>query len=181
MTPRFEMFPTPLDGLVVLLRRRMDDSRGYFERLFCGNELSRHTGGKPIAQVNHTLTVHSGTVRGLHYQLAPHAEIKFVQCLHGKVFDVVVDLRPESPTYLHWHHEILCGDDAKTLVIPEGCAHGFQTLETNCEMLYFHTAAHHPEAESGMHPLASGLGIAWPMRVCDLSARDAKLPEFHSR
>lgn len=173
MNPHLEMVPTELEGLIVIRRRRAHDPRGYFERLFCSAELIRWTHGKPIAQVNHTLTVNPGAIRGLHYQQPPHAEIKFVQCLRGKVFDVAVDLRPDSPTFLHWHHEILCSNEPTALLIPEGFAHGFQTLSGHCEMLYFHTAAHHPESEAGLHPLDPELSIPWPLTVNGLSQRDA--------
>ena len=97
------------------------------------------------------MTASRGTVRGMHFQHPPHAETKFVSCLRGEVFDVAVDLRNGSPTFLHWHAEILSADNHRTLVIPEGFAHGFQTLSDDCEMLYFHTAAYNPEAEGGLN------------------------------
>ena len=176
MSGQFEVSSTPLQGLTVLRRRRIEDDRGFFERLFCRAEFSPWTGAKPIVQINHTRTLLPGTVRGLHYQLPPHAEIKIVQCLRGQVYDVAVDLRPDSPSYLHWHGELLGGENPATLVIPEGFAHGFQALSENCELLYFHTESHHPDAEAGIHPADPALAIPWPMPITTLSARDAGFP-----
>ena len=175
MSTRFEILETPLFGLLLLQRKPMSDSRGYLERLFCAEELQTLAPGKTIAQINHTLTVSSGTVRGMHLQHPPHAETKFVSCLRGAVFDVAVDVRHNSPTFLQWHAEVLSANNYKTLVIPEGFAHGFQTLTDNCEMLYLHSAAYKPGAEGGLNAQDDRLAIAWPLPVSGLSPRDAKL------
>ena len=127
-------------------------------------------------QVNHTLTAKRGTVRGLHFQCPPYAETKLVNCLRGEVFDVAVDLRQGSPTFLQWHAEILTANNHKTLLIPEGFAHGFQTLTEDCELLYFHTAAYQPSAEGGLNAQDPRLDIDWPTTVTELSARDAAYP-----
>ena len=176
MCQRFDLLETALAGLFVIQRKPLADSRGYLERLYCTAEFHELTGGRPIVQINHTLTVRCGAVRGMHYQRPPHAELKFVSCLRGSVFDVAVDLRRDSPTFLHWHAEILSADNHKTLAIPEGFAHGFQTLTGDCEMLYFHTTPFHPEAEGGLNALDPRLAIAWPEAVTELSPRDAGLP-----
>ncbi len=176
MSARFEILGTPVAGLHVLQRKPIGDSRGYLERLFCADELQALMPGRRIVQVNHTLTVSRGTVRGLHFQLPPHAETKFVHCLRGEVFDVAVDLRRNSPTFLHWHADVLSADNHKTFVIPEGFAHGFQTLSDDCEMLYFHTAAYRQEAEGGLNPQDPRLAIRWPLSVAGLSPRDAAHP-----
>lgn len=176
MSTRFDILETPLAGLRVLQRKPIGDSRGYLERLFCSEELQVLAPGKPIAQINHTLTASRGTVRGMHFQRPPHAEIKFVSCLRGEVFDVAVDLRDNSPTFLRWHAEVLSADNHKTLVIPEGFAHGFQTLTDDCEMLYFHTAAYQPSAEGGLNVQDPRLAIQWPLLVAGLSPRDAAHP-----
>jgi dTDP-4-dehydrorhamnose 3,5-epimerase len=176
MSARFDIFATPLDGVRLVRRKPLGDARGYFERLFCASELEALTGGKRIEQVNHTLTVKRGTVRGMHFQAAPHSETKFVSCIRGVVFDVAVDLRPESPTYLHWHGETLSADGFTTLVVPDGCAHGFQTLVDDCELLYLHTNDYRPEADTGVNPHDPTLAIAWPEEITELSARDAALP-----
>ncbi len=176
MSDRFDRFETPVRGLCLVQRKLVGDNRGYLERLFCADELYELTGGKGIVQINHTLTAKPGAVRGMHFQYPPYAEIKFVSCLRGEVFDVGVDLRRGSPTFLQWHAEILSAENHKTLVIPEGCAHGFQTLTKNCEMLYFHTAPYQPAAEGGLHPRDPKLAIRWPLAISDLSARDAAHP-----
>jgi dTDP-4-dehydrorhamnose 3,5-epimerase len=176
MSARFDIMDTPLSGLRVLQRKPIGDSRGYLERLFCAEELQALVPGKHIAQINHTLTASRGTVRGMHFQHPPHAEIKFVSCLRGEVFDVAVDLRHNSPTFLRWHAELLSADNHRTLVIPEGFAHGFQTLTDDCEMLYFHTAAYQPGAEDGLNALDPRLAIQWPLPVAGLSPRDVAHP-----
>jgi dTDP-4-dehydrorhamnose 3,5-epimerase len=176
MSDRFDILKTPLAGLCVLQRKPVGDSRGYLERLFSTEELQNLAPGKHIAQINHTLTVNRGTVRGMHYQHPPHAETKFVSCLRGEVFDVAVDLRHNSPTFLRWHAEVLSAGNHKTLVIPEGFAHGFQTLTDDCEMLYFHTAAYQPGAEGGLNVKDPRLAICWPLPVAELSPRDATHP-----
>lgn len=176
MSGRFEILATPIAGLHVLQRKPISDSRGYLERLFCMDELQALVPGKRIEQANHTLTADRGTVRGLHFQHAPHAETKFVHCLRGEVFDIAVDLRRGSPTFLRWHAEVLSAGNHRTFVIPEGFAHGFQTMSDECEMLYFHTAPYRQDAEGGLHPQDPRLAIAWPLPVAGLSPRDAAHP-----
>ena len=176
MSSRFEIQCASIQGLHVLGRKLLGDSRGYLERLFCNEELQVLTSNKHIVQINHTLTASRGTVRGMHFQLPPHAEIKFISCLRGEVFDVAIDLRHNSPTFLRWHAELLSADNHKTLVIPEGFAHGFQTLTDDCEMLYFHTAAYQPDAERGVNARDPRLAIQWPLPVAGLSPRDAAHP-----
>ncbi len=180
MSGRFDILPTPLADLRLLQRKPLGDSRGYLERLFCLRELAEILGERHIVQINHTLTASRGTVRGMHFQRPPHAETKFVSCLRGEVFDVAVDLRRGSPTFLRWHGEILSADNHRTLVIPEGFAHGFQTLCDDCEMLYFHTTAYHAEAEGGVNALDARLSIDWPLPVHGLSARDATHPMINN-
>lgn len=176
MSSRFTIHDTPLAGLLVLGRLPRSDARGFFERLFCAGELEPILGGRQLRQLNRTLTARSGTVRGMHFQRPPYAELKLVSCLRGEVFDVAVDVRPESPTFLRWHAEILSGDNHKTLVIPEGFAHGFQTLTEDCEMFYCHTADYHPEAEQALNPRDPRLAIAWPEPITEISERDAAQP-----
>ncbi|MDP2430919.1 MAG: dTDP-4-dehydrorhamnose 3,5-epimerase [Pseudomonadota bacterium] len=176
MSTRFDLHTTALAGLLVLQRKPLGDSRGYLERMFCAEELEPLLAGRRIVQINHTHTTARGTVRGLHFQYPPHAEIKFVSCLRGEVFDVAVDLRRDSPTFLRWHGETLSADNYRTLFIPEGFAHGFQTLTDDCEMLYFHTTAYRAEAEGALNAQDSRLAITWPLPVQNLSARDATHP-----
>jgi dTDP-4-dehydrorhamnose 3,5-epimerase len=176
MSSRFEILDTPLQRLKLIQRKPIGDDRGYLERMFCAEELESPVLGKCIVQINHTLTAKRGTVRGLHFQYPPHAETKVVSCLRGEVFDVAVDLREGSPTFLHWHAEILSAGNHKSLLIPEGFAHGFQTLTEDCELLYFHTAAYQPSAEGGLNARDPRLNIRWPTAVTELSARDAAYP-----
>lgn len=176
MSARFDIMDTPLPSLRLIRRKPIGDQRGYLERLFCLEELQPLLKGKTLVQINHTLTARQGTVRGLHFQRPTHAETKFVSCLRGEVFDVAVDVRRGSPTFLQWHAETLSADNYCTLMIPEGFAHGFQALTDDCEMLYFHTVPHTPVAEAGLNPEDPTLKIAWPMAISELSPRDAAHP-----
>ncbi len=180
MSARFNILDTPLQGLKLLQRKPLGDERGYLERLFCFEEFKTMIPGKSIAQINHTLTARRGAVRGLHFQNPPYAEAKFVSCLRGEVFDVAVDLRQSSPTFLQWHAEILSEENHRTLGIPEGFAHGFQALTPDCEMLYFHTASYRAESEGGVNALDSRLAIRWPLEITERSARDQALPNLKS-
>lgn len=165
---------TPLPGLVRVQRQRLQDERGFLARLFCAEELVAAGWQGPVAQINHTRTLRRGCVRGLHFQRAPHADAKLVSCVRGSVFDVAVDLRPGSPSYLQWHAVTLSADNGIALLIPEGFAHGFQTLENEVEMLYCHAAPHVAAAEGGLHPLDERLAITWPLPVSELSPRDGR-------
>lgn len=176
MSARFNIEATALPGLSVLTRKRIGDSRGWFERMFCIEELQEVLGQRSVVQINRTLTQQKGSVRGMHFQHAPSAEMKFVSCLRGQVFDVAVDLRAGSATFLQWHAELLSADNRKTLAIPEGFAHGFQTLTDDCEMFYLHTAAYDPAAEGGLNPQDPALAITWPLPMTELSPRDASHP-----
>lgn len=170
---RLTVTPLPLAGLHRVQRQQLTDSRGDLSRIFCAHELASVGWRWPIAQVNHTRTARRGTVRGLHFQQVPHAEAKLVSCIRGEVWDVAVDLRTGSPTFLQWHAQLLSADNGCALLIPQGFAHGFQTLTDDVEMLYCHSAAYAPQAEAGIHPLEPRLAIAWPLPVSDLSPRDA--------
>jgi len=176
MSSRFELISTPLAGLTLIQRKPIADDRGLFERLFCQEELKEAGLDKPIVQINRSLTRTKGTVRGMHFQYPPHAEAKIVSCLRGEVFDVAVDIRAGSSTFLQWHGEVLSAENSKSLLIPEGFAHGFQTLTDDCELLYFHTAAYAPHAEGGLRWDDPRIGIVWPQDVVDLSERDRRFP-----
>ncbi len=176
MSERLTLVTTRLHGLNVVESHALADYRGSLRRMYCSSELSGLLGGRTIAQINHTVTQKSGTVRGMHFQQPPHAEMKFVTCIRGEVFDVAVDIRAGSPTFLQWHAETLTGESFRTMVIPEGFAHGFQALSDSCEMLYFHTAVHVPPSERGINPLDEIVGISWPREITDLSTRDSSQP-----
>lgn len=169
---RFVRHTSNLANLFIIERRRIGDERGFFSRFFCADELPDFGTGS-IAQINHTMTRAKGVIRGMHFQRAPHDETKFVSCLKGVIFDVAVDLRPESPTYLKWHGEILSEDNARSLLIPAGFAHGFQTLSEDCELIYLHDKPYAPDAEGGVNPLDPKINISWPLPVSQMSARDS--------
>lgn len=173
---RLTITPTPLAGLHLVQRQPLGDARGSLARVFCQDELAQAGWVRPIAQINHTVTLARGTVRGLHYQRPPHAEMKLVSCLRGEVWDVVVDLRAGSPTFLVWHAERLSARNGRAFLIPEGCAHGFQALDDQVELLYCHSAPYVAESEAGLHPQDPRLGVRWPLPVAALSARDAGHP-----
>lgn len=168
----------PLRGLKRVERQRLGDARGFLARVFCADELALAGWHSPVAQINHSFTAARGTVRGMHFQRPPQAEMKLVSCLRGEVWDVAVDLRIDSPTYLKWHAERLSAENNRALLIPEGFAHGFQTLSDNVELLYCHSAAYAPDAEDGLNPRDPHLAIAWPLPVTELSTRDAALPSL---
>jgi dTDP-4-dehydrorhamnose 3,5-epimerase len=172
MISRFDMLDTPLEGLKLVQRKPISDHRGYFERIYCAEELGSITSAKVIAQVNRTVTELKGTVRGMHFQYPPYSEIKIVSCTQGEIFDVAVDVRQGSPTFLRWHGEVLSGDNHRALVIPEGFAHGFQTMTDKCEMHYLHTRPYSPGSEGGLNPCDSMLAIRWPCGIVDMSDRD---------
>ncbi|MCY1274695.1 dTDP-4-dehydrorhamnose 3,5-epimerase [compost metagenome] len=166
----------PLAGLFVLQHKVHEDERGRFARLFCAGSLAAC--GQPLAirQINHSITRQRGTVRGLHFQHPPHCEAKLITCLRGAVWDVAVDVRAESPTFLHWHAERLEEGDGRSLLLPPGFAHGFQALTDDAELLYLHSADYTPEYEGGLSVHDPRLAIAWPLPSENLSPRDASHP-----
>lgn len=175
-TTRFTLSPLPIVGVVSVCRQRTGDARGSLSRLFCAQELAAAGWQWPVAQINHTHTQIAGTVRGMHYQTPPHTEAKLVTCLRGRVWDVAVDLRPTSPTFLQWCALELSASNEAALLIPPGCAHGFQTLTDDVEMLYAHSHAYTSEADAGVHPCDPRVGIAWPMPIRLMSDKDAHRP-----
>lgn len=165
-----------LAGLKIVQSTPHHDARGSFIRLFCAREIQTLLGRRQIAQINQSTTAQVGAVRGMHFQHPPHAEMKLVRCLRGTVWDVAVDLRPDSPTFLDWHAEELSPQNATMMVIPEGFAHGFQALEADSEVLYLHTEYYHPESEGGLRHDDPRLGINWPLAPQDVSPRDLTHP-----
>jgi dTDP-4-dehydrorhamnose 3,5-epimerase len=166
----------PLSGLFCVQHKRFEDERGHFSRLFCEGSLGAFGQAFHIRQINHSCTRARGSVRGLHYQNARAPEAKLITCLRGEVWDVAVDLRPDSETFLHWHAEHLRAGDGRSLLIAAGFAHGFQTLSADAELLYLHSNDYTPEHEGGLSVLDPRLAIAWPLPVNNLSARDASHP-----
>lgn len=167
---------TPLDDLKIIEQKPNNDDRGFLSRLYCKETLSDLMGQKIINQINRTLTIKKGTVRGLHFQHSPYAETKIISCLRGKIWDVAVDIRKGSPTFLKYHAEILSADNNKSYLIPEGFAHGFQTLTTNCEILYFHTENYNKDFEGSINAIDKMIGIDWPQKITECSERDRNHP-----
>ncbi len=173
---RFKILDTPIGGLKIVERRPLSDERGFLSRLFCSDELAPAGWNKPIAQINQTLTRRRGAVRGLHFQFPPYAEMKLVNCIRGEVWDVGVDLRRGSPTFLQWFGAHLSAENGCALLIPEGFAHGFQALTEDCELIYFHSSAYRAASESAVHPEEPRVAIAWPQPITEMSARDRGHP-----
>ena len=165
---------TPIKDLNVVSSRPFKDHRGQFMRCFCSDELSAVLQGRSIAQINSSRTETIGAIRGLHFQLPPHAEMKLVRCTAGRIFDVAVDIRSGSPTFLQWYGLELTPENRQMLVVPEGFAHGFQVLEPASEIFYLTTCCYNPEAESGIRHDDPAIGITWPAPVADLSERDGE-------
>ena len=152
------------------------DKRGVFARVFCQRELKDILNGRNIMQINHSRTMRKGSIRGMHFQWPPAGEIKIVKCIRGSVFDVIIDLRKNSSSFLKWHGEILSSENMKMMYVPEGFAHGFQTLEENCELTYLHTEFYSPDYEGGIHFNDPETGIEWPLEVTNVSERDEQHP-----
>ena len=172
---------TTLAGAFVIDLELHSDDRGFFARTFCERELTERGLVSSIVQESISFNTLRGTVRGLHFQIAPHAETKTVRCLAGSVFDVIVDLRHDSPTYAKWYAVELSRSNRCALYIPIGFAHGFQTLEKDTELFYQISTAYAPSASRGIRWNDPGLDIDWPMRDgVTVSAKDAELPQLES-
>ncbi len=176
MSAKLKIQNTSIADVYVVETTPLGDHRGIFARCFCEEELAPVLGQKKISQINFSRTMAEGAIRGLHFQYPPHAELKMVRCLRGRVWDVAVDLRNDSPTFLQWHAEELSETNLKMLVIPEGCAHGFQVLAPQSELLYLHTTPYHRPAEGALRYDDPRLAISWPLAVTDLSERDRQHP-----
>lgn len=166
----------PLDGAAVIDSEPFIDHRGAFARFFCEEELGEIIGERRIVNVNFSRTNQKGAIRGLHFQYPPKAEMKLVRCIRGAVYDVIVDIRRDSPTYLQWFGIELSGENMKMLCVPEGFAHGFQVLEDFSEMLYLHTEFYSREHEGGLRYSDPLLVIEWPLEATDISERDRYHP-----
>ena len=171
-----KILENPLQNAFVLQVEPYVDHRGKFARMYCQNELKQIGHYKQIVQINHSLTRKRGAIRGMHFQNPPKTEIKMVRCLRGSVFDVIVDLRCDSDTLLQWYGEILSDDNLKMMYVPEGFAHGFQTLEESTELLYLHTEFYSPEHEGGVRYNDPRLNISWPLEVTEVSQKDQEYP-----
>jgi dTDP-4-dehydrorhamnose 3,5-epimerase len=168
--------PTSLAGSYVIDLETKPDERGWFARYYCKKEFKEIGHTKEWVQMNHSFTAQKGTIRGMHFQLHPYKEIKMLRCIAGSVYDVIIDLRKDSATFLKWTGVELSAANKKMLYIPGGFAHGFQCLEDNCELIYHHSEFYNPEAESGIRYNDPAVTIKWPLPVTVLSPRD----ESHS-
>ncbi|BBO77671.1 dTDP-4-dehydrorhamnose 3,5-epimerase [Desulfosarcina widdelii] len=170
---------TEIAGVVVIKLEKIQDPRGYFARTFCRREFETHGLSTSLVQANTALSHHKGTLRGMHYQAAPHGEAKLVRCIRGAIFDAVVDLRPASPSYCRWFGVELTEDNGRMLYFPEGLAHGYQTLQDDSEVAYMVSQFYTPEAEKGVRWNDPRFNIVWP--IVDgvlLSDKDRQWPDF---
>lgn len=168
--------PTTIHGVFAVRLKRQKDERGSFARLFCSQEFAEHGLAAAFVQESLSVTRRAGTIRGMHFQPAPHAEVKFVRCVRGAVFDVVADLRPDSPTYRRWEGFHLSARGDLALYIPKGCAHGFQSLEDDSELLYHMDTPFAAHAAAGFRYDDPAYGIVWPRPVTIIAAKDLAWP-----
>ena len=180
MSERIKILDTTLKDLKILERKMLGDKRGFLSRLYCKKELKCVIRDKEIKQINHTFTKKKYTIRGMHFQYPPFNEIKIVSCLKGEVHDIAIDIRENSPTFMKYFSQVLSENNFKSLFIPEGFAHGFQTLTDDCMMLYFHTEFYKPNNEGGINPMEKSLSIDWPYPFSNISERDSKHPMLNN-
>ncbi len=169
---------TQLPDAYVIDAERHADHRGFFARLWCQRELEERGLNTRVAQVNAGFTLRQGGLRGVHFQLAPRREVKIVRCTRGALFDVILDLRPESPTHKRWVGVELTADSRRMVYVPEGCAHGYQALVDNTEMYYQTSEFYAPELARGVRYDDPAFGIAWPLPVTSISDADRSWPDF---
>jgi dTDP-4-dehydrorhamnose 3,5-epimerase len=164
---------TKLAGAFIIDIERRGDNRGFFARTFCQHEFEEHGLRPVIAQANLAYNAHKGTLRGMHFQYPPAAESKLVRCTRGAIIDIIVDLRPESPTYLQHIEVELSADNYRALYVPERFGHGYQALEDATETTYQVGEFYTPGVEGGLSPFDPALGLTWPLEVTELSEKDA--------
>jgi dTDP-4-dehydrorhamnose 3,5-epimerase len=167
-----ELQKTSFKDLFIIDKSVIGDSRGYFERMYCLETLQSVVSKADIKQINHSFTKLAGVIRGLHFQRPPFAEKKIITCIRGEVLDVVVDVRYNSPTFLKYFSVKLSEENHKSLLVPEGFAHGFQTLVNDCELIYFHTENYNRDAEGALNALDPLLGIEWASPLSERSEKD---------
>jgi dTDP-4-dehydrorhamnose 3,5-epimerase len=169
---------TPIRGAFIVELERREDSRGFFARAFCQREFTEHGLNPEVAQCNISFNERRGTLRGMHYQAKPHEEAKLVRCTRGGIFDVIVDLRTESETRLRWFGVELSAENRRALYVPEGLAHGYQTLQDGSEIFYQVSEEYTPMAERGVRWNDPAFGIRWPIADPILSAKDAAYANY---
>ena len=167
---------TPLDGAFTIGLEKREDARGYFARAFCASEFAAQGLETAYVQANLSLNKKTGLVRGMHFQRGADAEVKLVRCVSGAIYDVIIDNRPESPTYLEWFGAELSEENGLMMYVPRGFAHGYQSLTDGATAFYMVSAAYAPGAEGGLRFDDPAIGIQWPMAVTDHSDKDGKWP-----
>lgn len=168
---------TEIKGAFIIEPELIEDERGFFARTFCQEEFKAHGLNFRVVQCNISFNKKRGTLRGMHYQIAPYQEAKLVRCTRGAIYDVIIDLRPESPTFKQWIAVELTAENRRMLYVPEGFAHGFQTLEDNTEVFYQMSEFYHPECARGVRWDDPAFGIEWPIITPILSERDRSYPD----
>lgn len=170
--------PAGLPGAWIIDIDRLGDERGFFARTFCRDEFAAHGLATGFVQCNTSFNTRRGTLRGMHFQREPYAEAKLIHCTRGAIYDVLIDLRPDSPAYCRWVAVELSADNERMLYVPEGLAHGFQTLADESEVSYQMAAMYRAEAAAGVRWNDPVFGIAWPLQGLIISARDAAYGDF---
>jgi dTDP-4-dehydrorhamnose 3,5-epimerase len=168
----------PLRGAYTIELEKRGDDRGFFARFFCQREFEAAGIPMPIVQINNSLSAKAGTLRGMHYQLPPAAEIKVVRCIRGALYDVIIDLRPDSPTFGQWFGAELTAENRLMMYAPQGFAHGFITLADDTEAFYLTNAFYAPEEERGIRFNDPRFGVVWPKAPVDVSQKDRDWPDF---
>lgn len=171
---------TKLTGAFIIEPEFLEDERGFFARTWCQREFEAHRLNTRLVQCSISFNRHRGTLRGMHYQVEPHAEAKVVRCARGALYDVIIDLRPNSPTFMQWQSVELTENNHRMLYVPEGFAHGFQTLEDNTEVFYQMSEFFHPESAQGARWDDRSFSINWPILPCILSNKDVSYPDYQS-
>ena len=169
---------TKLKGAYVIEIEKLKDNRGFFARAWCQNEFKAHGLTSRVVQVNVSSNKKKGTLRGMHYQLSPYEETKLIRCTRGAIYDVIIDLRPSSPTYAQWIGVELTEENYKMLYVPENFAHGFQTLEDDTEVTYQVSQFYMPGSESGIRWNDPAFSIDWPIQVQVISDKDKSWPDY---
>lgn len=169
---------TKLKGAFVIDLEKREDERGFFARTFCADEFEKHGLVNRIVQTNMSRTLNKGTLRGMHYQIAPHQETKLVRCTRGAIYDVIIDIRPESPTFKQWFGVELTSENHTMLFVPRDFAHGFVTLTDDVEVTYEVSEFYTPGVEAGIRFNDPEINIQWPIEIADTSEKDATWPNF---
>lgn len=170
---------TPIHGAMIIELEKHEDHRGYFARGFCKKEFESHGLDHQIVQCNFSKSHHKGTLRGMHYQEKPFSEVKMVRCIKGSIYDAIVDIREDSPTYMKWFGVELTEENYKMLYIPKGLAHGFQTLQDDSVIFYMVTEYYNKDAEGGVRWNDPAFNIKWPLDVSEISDKDKTYPDYN--